>query len=197
MSEKARGGFAQKFWNAEKNCLFDVVGEVGRDDSLRPNQIIAAALDFNLFDNARNERIVDIIYNELLTPYGLRTLSRGDSKYVGVYAGDRRSRDKAYHNGTVWPWLLGPFTTAFLKAKGYAEYRREYALKHFLMPLFGEQIYRAGLGVLSEVFDGEPPHTARGCIAQAWNIAEPLRAYIEDITQNRPRHEKEVMQGLR
>lgn len=197
MSEKARGGFASEFWNVEKNCLFDVVSEVGRDDSLRPNQIIAAALDFNLFDNARNERIVDVMYRELLTPYGLRTLSRSDSKYVGVYAGDRRSRDKAYHNGTVWPWLLGPFTTAFLKAKGYAEYRREYALKHFLMPLFGEQIYKAGLGVLSEIFDGEPPHTARGCIAQAWSIAELLRAYIEDITQKRPGHEKEVMQGLR
>jgi glycogen debranching enzyme len=146
-----------------------------------------------MLDQNRNEKIVDAVRRELLTPYGLRTLARGNPKYVGIYSGDRISRDKAYHNGTVWPWLLGPFTTAFLKAKGYAEYRREQAL-NFLLPIFTEQINRAGLGLISEIFDGEPPHNPRGCIAQAWSIAEPLRAYVEDVLQIRPKHEREIMQ---
>jgi len=196
MAEKARNSFIGKFWNVEKNCLFDVVSKHGRDDSLRPNQIIAVALDFTMLDNFKKEQIVDSVHHELLTPYGLRTLARNDPKYIGVYAGDRGNRDKAYHNGTVWPWLLGPFTTAFLKTKGYAEYRREYALKNFLLPLFTEQIFKAGLGTISEIFDGELPHRPRGGITQAWSVAEPLRAYVEDIMQARPKYERKVLQDL-
>lgn len=196
-AENAKKSFIEKFWNPEKSCLFDVVGEQGRDASLRPNQIIAVALDFTMLDDVKNEKIVDTVHRELLTPYGLRTLAKNDPKYIGVYAGDRRSRDKAYHNGTVWPWLLGPFTTAFLKTKGYAEYRREYALKNFLTSLFTKQILKAGIGTLTEIFDGEPPHTPRGCIAQAWSVAEPLRAYVEDVMYIRPKYEKEVLQNLR
>jgi len=195
MAEKTRKSFAERFWNPEKDCLFDVISEQGKDDSLRPNQVIAVALDFTMLDDVKNGKIVDVVHRELLTSYGLRTLARNDPRYVGVYAGDRRSRDKAYHNGTVWPWLLGPFTTAFLKTKGYADYRREYALKNFLTLLLTERIFKSGLGVLNEIFDGEPPYTSRGCIAQAWSIAEPLRAYIEDIMQVRPKHKKEVFQG--
>jgi predicted glycogen debranching enzyme len=197
IAEKTRENFVEEFWNPQKNCLFDVVSEHGKDDSLGPNQIFAVALDFTMLDNVKNEKIVDAVHRELLTPYGLRTLARNDPRYIGVYAGDRRSRDKAYHNGTVWPWLHGAFTTAFLKTKGYAEYTREYALKNFLLPLFTEQIFKAGLGSISEIFDGEPPHTPRGCVAQAWSIAEPLRAYVEDVMQVRPKHEKEVLQDLR
>jgi glycogen debranching enzyme len=197
MAENTRKSFVETFWSSEKSCLFDVVSEHGKDDSLRPNQIIAVALDFSMLDDSRNEKIVDIINRELSTPYGLRTLARNDPKYIGVYSGDRRSRDKAYHNGTVWPWLQGPFTTAFLKAKGHADYRREYALKNFIWPLFTEQIFEVGLGTISEVLDGEPPHTSRGCIAQAWSVAEPLRAYVEDVMQIKPKHEEEVLQGLR
>jgi len=197
MAENARKSFVERFWNSEKGYLFDVVSEYDEDDSLRPNQIIAVALDFTMLDNAKNEKIVDVVRRELLTPYGLRTLARNDQRYIGVYAGDRRSRDKAYHNGTVWPWLLGPFTTAFLKTKGYIKYRREYALKNFLLPLFAEQNFKAGLGTISEILDGEPPHTPRGCIAQAWSIAEPFRVYVEDVMHVRPKHEKEVLQGSR
>lgn len=197
MADKTRKSFVEKFWDSEKGCLFDVVNEHGKDGSLRPNQIIAVALDFSMLDNSRNGKVVDLVHSELLTPYGLRTLARNDSKYVGVYSGGRRSRDEAYHNGTVWPWLQGPFTTAFLKAKGYDAYRREYALKSFILPLFTEQILKVGLGTISEIFDGEPPHTPRGCISQAWSIAEPLRAYVEDVMQIRPKHEKEILQGLR
>jgi predicted glycogen debranching enzyme len=196
IAEKAKESFVEKFWNAEKNFLFDVISENEKDSSLRPNQIIAVALDFTMLDKAKSEKIVDVVQRELLTPYGLRTLARNDQKYVGVYAGDRRSRDKAYHNGTVWPWLLGPFTKAYLKAKGYADFRREYAVKNFLLPLFTEQIFRAGLGTVSEIFDGSPPHTPRGCIAQAWSIAEPFRAYVEDAMQIKPKYEGEILQVL-
>jgi predicted glycogen debranching enzyme len=154
MAERVRKSFAEKFWNAGKGCLYDVATEQERDDSLRPNQILAVALDFNMLDHARNQKVVDVVQCELLTPYGLRTLGRDDSRYVGVCAGDRRSRDNAYHNGTVWPWLLGPFVTAFLKTKRYGESGREYALKNFLMPLFTEKVFEGGLGTLSEVFDG-------------------------------------------
>ena len=135
------------------------------------------------------------VQRELLTPCGLRTLARSDPRYRGIYVGDRRSRDQAYHNGTVWAWLLGPFTTAFLKAKGYSDYRLEYALKNLILPLSAQQISQAGLGTLSEIFDGDPPHTPRGCIAQAWSVAEPLRAYVEDVMQVRPKYEKEVLQA--
>ncbi|MBE0520497.1 glycogen debranching protein, partial [Candidatus Bathyarchaeota archaeon] len=196
MAEKTRKSFVEKFWNPRKDCLFDVISEHGEDDSLRPNQVIAVALDFTMLDNAKNEKIVDVVHRELLTPYGLRTLARNDPRYVGVYAGDRRSRDKAYHNGTVWPWLLGPFTTAFLKTKGYTDYRRECALKNFLSPLLTERISKSGLGVLNEIFDGEPPYTSRGCIAQAWSVAEPFRVYVEEVMQVKPVYEKKVLQNL-
>jgi len=196
MAEKARKSFVEKFWNAEKGCLFDVVSQDGKDASIRPNQVIAASLDFTMLDNTKNEKILDLVQRELLTPCGLRTVARNDPRYIGVYAGDRRSRDKAYHNGTVWPWLLGPFATAYVKSTGYAEHKRKYALNNFLLPLFSEQIYRAGLGTISEVFDGDPPHAPRGCIAQAWSVAEPLRAYVEDVMQIRPKFEREIMQVL-
>ena len=194
MAEKARKSFVEKFWNVERNCLFDVVGEDGKDGSLRPNQVFAVALDFTMLDNLKKERVVDVVHSELLTPFGLRTLAKSDPRYVGVYGGDRRSRDRAYHNGTVWPWLVGPFTAAFLKVKGNSEFRRDFAMRYFLFPLFGRLVSGASLGVLSEIFDGDPPHAPKVCIAQAWSVAEPLRAYVEDIIQVRPDHEREVLQ---
>jgi glycogen debranching enzyme len=175
--------------------LYDVVDEHELDASLRPNQIIAVALDFTMLDDAKNQRVIDVVHNELLTPCGLRTLASNDPRYVGVYSGDRASRDRAYHNGTVWPWLLGPLTTAFLKVNGYAELQREYAFQNFLRPLFTQKVLEAGLGTLGEIFDGEPPYTSRGCIAQAWSVAEPLRAYVEDFLQVRPKYEKKVLQS--
>jgi glycogen debranching enzyme len=164
------------------------------DAAIRPNQIIAVALDFNMLNNERSEKILDVVQHELVTPNGLRTLAPTDPKYVGKYYGARRSRDQAYHNGTVWPWLLGPFVTALLKIKGYRRKWLEYALKKLLLSLFTDQINEAGLGTLSEIFDGDAPHVPRGCIAQAWSVAEPFRAYVEDVIQIRPRYEKEVLQ---
>ena len=191
MAREARESFNKKFWNSESGCLFDVVETFGVDAALRPNQIIAAALDFTMLGNDKNGQVVDVVHRELLTPFGLRTLARGDTRYRGMYVGDRWSRDQAYHNGTVWPWLLGPYVAACRKAQSSSYYE----LKNRLIFLFTQQITQAGLGTISEIFDGNSPHTPRGCIAQAWSVAEPLRAYVEDIMRVRPKYEKEVLQA--
>ncbi|MCS7115744.1 MAG: amylo-alpha-1,6-glucosidase [Nitrososphaerota archaeon] len=197
LAEKAKGSLNEKFWNPAKNCLFDVVDKQGvGDPSVRPNQILAVSLDFTALDKVKAKKVVDTVRRELLTTYGLRTLTRGDQRYRGVYCGDRRSRDLAYHNGAVWPWLLGPFTKAYLKTEGYGDYAREYAFKNFLAPLLTEQVFKAGLGNVSEIFDGDLPHTPRGCVAQAWSVAEPLRAYVEDVMFVRPKHERDVLSVL-
>ena len=189
MAVEAQESFNAKFWNGESDCLFDVVADSGVDASLRSNQIITVALDFTMLDRKRTERVLNVVQHELLTPYGLRTLARDDSRYKGMYVGDRRSRDQAYHNGTVWAWLLGPYVTACHKAQVSSDYE----LKNRLMSLFTQQTVQAGLGTISEVFDGDPPHEPRGCIAQAWSVAEPLRAYLEDVVWIRPKYEKEVL----
>ena len=195
MAEKAKKSFCEQFWNAEKSCLYDVIGKNGKDGSMRPNQILAVALDFSVFDDSRAKRVVEAVQRELLTPYGLRTLSRNESGYVRFCTGDRESRDKAYHNGTVWPWLLGPFVTANLKTNGCDESKRESAHESFVMQLFSSIFSEGGLGTLNEIFDGDPPHTPRGCISQAWSVAEPLRAYVEDIMHVRPKYEDKLLMG--
>jgi glycogen debranching enzyme len=194
LAAKAQASFDREFWNNEKGCLFDVVGSTGADASIRPNQIIAAALDFPILYRDKAEPVVALVQRELLTPFGLRTLARDDPRYRGVYGGNQASRDQAYHNGTVWPWLLGPFTTAFSKAIRSEADRREFAFRNFILPLFSTQLFQAGLGTVSEIFDGDPPHKPRGCISQAWSVAEPLRAYVEDALKVRPKHEREVLQ---
>jgi len=197
VAEKARTSFLGKFWNQGKNCLFDVIiSDTLKDDSLRPNQILAVALDFIMLDKTRAGHVVDTVLKQHLTPYGLKTLSSNDPRYVGKYEGDRWQRDRAYHNGTVWPWLLGPFVTAFLKLRNHEAKWRDFAFKNFLKPLFSQEIYQAGLGSMSEIFDGDPPHEPRGCIAQAWSVAEPLRAYIEDVLLQRPHFEQKVLKLL-
>jgi predicted glycogen debranching enzyme len=197
LADKAKTSFIESFWNNQRNCLFDVLGKSGADGSLRPNQIIAVSLDFTMLDDAKNTLIVDLVAKKLLTPCGLRTLEGSDSSYIGRYQGDRFHRDQAYHNGTVWPWLLGPFTTAFLKVKGDNAENRSFVSKNFIEPLLIKQIEQAGLGTINEIFDGDAPFSPRGCIAQAWSIAEPLRAYVEDVLQMKPKHEKEVLVSTR
>ncbi len=195
MAEKVKKSFLDRFWNQKENCLFDVViSSAKKDDSLRPNQILAAALDFSMLDKTRAEQVIETVWKRLLTPYGLRTLFSKDSQYIGKYGGDRWQRDRAYHNGTVWPWLLGPFTTAFLKLKNYEAKWRDFAFENFLQPLFTEELNRAGLGSASEIFDGDSPHEPNGCIAQAWSVAEPLRAYVEDVLLKRPPFEQKVLE---
>jgi predicted glycogen debranching enzyme len=174
LAAKAAKSF-QKFWNAERGCCYDVIGVpgVGNDSSLRPNQIFAVSLPGNLLTLEQQRSVVDVCARHLLTSHGLRSLAPGEPGYTGHYGGGPRDRDGAYHQGTVWGWLLGPFALAHFRV----HQDREAALR-FLEPL-GRQIYTSGLGTLSEIFDGDAPFTPRGCIAQAWTVAEVLRAWQE------------------
>jgi glycogen debranching enzyme len=196
LAENARESFSEKFWNPKRGCLFDVVSKKGTDPSLRPNQVIAVSLDFPILDRRKGEKVVKVLCKKLCVKYGLKTLSNDDPRYIGEYIGDAGHRDNAYHNGTVWAWLLGPFTTAFLKTKNHEASWRNSAFKSFLQPLFREELQHAGLGTVSEIFDGDEPHISRGCISQAWSVAEPLRAYVEDVALKRPPHERKVLETL-
>lgn len=193
MSEMAKQSFNEKFWNVQENCLFDVINGHGPDYSVRPNQVIAGALDFSMINKPKANQVVDFVQRELFTPAGLRTLPPNDLRYKGNYAGNREDRDRAYHSGSIWPWQTGAFTTAYLKAKGYSDVNRRYALYRFILPLFSKQIRLGGLGTISEIYDADSPYLARGCIAQAWSVAEPLRAYVEDVSLVRPKHERELL----
>jgi predicted glycogen debranching enzyme len=171
LAAKAKRGFG-KFWNAERNCCFDVIDspEVGNDASLRPNQIFAVSLPVSPLTPERQKAVVDICAKYLLTSYGLRSLARGEPGYRGRYGGGPRDRDSAYHQGTVWGWLIGPFVQAHLRVYG----DRAMAAR-FLEPL-GISVHMYGLGTLGEIFEGDPPFTPHGCIAQAWTVGEVLRA---------------------
>lgn len=188
-AEAAARSFRVAFWNEEARSLYDVVTDGSRDSSVRPNQVLAVSLDYSMLDESMAESVVRFLWCRLWTRYGLRTLSTEDGRYRGVCRGSQRERDLAYHNGSIWPWLTGHFAKAFLKTRRYEPSWREYAYRGFLQPLLEEQLYEAGLGFIGEVFDGDPPHAAGGCIAQAWSTAEPLRAYVEDILYRRPRFE--------
>lgn len=194
MAEKAKKSFLGKFWNPNEGCLYDVIQNEHKDSSIRPNQVIAVALDFTMLDDAKAEQMVETVGKKLWGRYGLRTLARSDSRYVRGYKGDRTQRDRAYHNGTVWAWSIGPFVTAFLKTKKHAQKWRSFVFENFLKPLFQEETFRAGLGTISEIFDGDPPHEPDGCIAQAWSVAEPLRAYVEDVALKRPPYEQRIFE---
>jgi glycogen debranching enzyme len=184
-ADRARERFLQLFWNGTAGCLYDVIGDSGVPDaSIRPNQIFAVSLPYPLLSSEQALHVVDVVEWELLTPYGLRTLSPRDPNYRGRYQGDARSRDGAYHQGTVWPWLLGPFLTSYVKVHdGTSEARRR--ADRFLDPLRAH-LLEAGLGQISEVFDGDAPHRPGGCFAQAWSVAEVLRTYIEDAQGRQP-----------
>lgn len=177
---RATASFRDRFWYRTGGYLFDVVdGPTGDDASLRPNQIFALALDDQLVTDAQAKQVLQLLKERLLTPVGLRTLAPEDIRFCASYEGGVAERDAAYHQGTVWPFLLGPFVTAWVKTYGdNPSVRREARL--FLQGLF-EHLDEACLGQVSEIFDGERPHRARGCVAQAWSVAEPLRALIEDI----------------
>lgn len=178
LAEKVRLSF-DKFWYAEGGYLYDVITEEGPDPSFRPNQIIVVSLPYSPLSPARARQVVEKVWQHLYTTYGLRSLAPGHPAYQGTYGGDRRSRDAAYHQGTVWAWLLGPFVTAFCRVHGRSEASHRQA-RRFLEP-FREHLRDAGLGTISEIFSGDPPHRAAGCIAQAWSVAEILRAWVEEV----------------
>ena len=177
LSEKVKENF-----NYQYDDFYDVIDI--KDISIRPNQIFLVSLDFNMIEKNLQEKIVNQVQKNLLAIFGLRTLSSDNSKYIGNYLGNH-NKDIAYHNGTVWPWLMGPFIKAFVKVKN----KREYAFNNFLKPMldvFGEQWD----GSIYEIFDGDPIYAPRGCISQAWSVAEILRAWIEDIEKISPEFEK-------
>jgi predicted glycogen debranching enzyme len=179
MGAVARSRFNRLFWNEDKGCLYDVVDESTPDASIRPNQILAVGLRHSMLSLERARAVVDVVARELLTPYGLRTLSPFDSRYARRYDGDQHARDSAYHQGTVWPWLLGPFISAYMKVnEGTPEARQQAA--DWLEP-FRSHFFEAGLGQVSEIFDADLPYQPRGCIAQAWSVAELLRAAVEYV----------------
>jgi predicted glycogen debranching enzyme len=174
LSSKARDAF-QKFWNAERQCCYDVIDApgLGNDASLRPNQVLAVSLPISPLSPEQQKAVVDICAAHLLTPYGLRSLAPGESGYQGHYGGGPRERDAAYHQGTVWAWLLGPFALAHHRVYG----DRVAALR-FLEPL-ESAIQTYGLGTLGEIFDGDAPFAPKGCIAQAWSVGEVLRVWVD------------------
>ncbi len=165
----------ERFWNAQDRYLYDVVdGPQGDDPSCRPNQILSFSLDYPVLRREYWEPVLDVVRQRLLTPVGLRSLAPGHPDYRSQYDGDLRSRDAAYHQGTVWAWLIGPFIDAWLRVHPDD---RHGARK--LLQGFEQHLGEACIGTISEVFDAEPPHTPRGCVAQAWSVAEVLRAYVK------------------
>lgn len=179
LANKVKTSFTEKFWNEEKQCLYDVIDGAEKDDKIRPNQIWAVSLPFTMLSLEQEKKVVNTVIAELYSSYGLRSLSPDDKDYKGVYKGRLHDRDAAYHQGTAWAFPLGALITAYVKVNGRSPESKSYA-KLLLEPI--EDHLRDGcVGSIAEIFDGDEPHISRGCYAQAWSVGEILRAYVEDI----------------
>jgi predicted glycogen debranching enzyme len=173
-AEQSCESFNRRFWNASSGYLFDIIdGENGDDPACRPNQVLAVSLKHPVLSRDRWEAIVSAVQKQLLTPVGLRSLSPDHRDYQPRYFGSLRDRDAAYHQGTVWAWLIGPFIDAWLKV------HPDRVGAHAWLRAFVSHLDQAGTGSISEIFDAEQPHTPRGCIAQAWSVAEVLRTWLK------------------
>jgi len=181
MATLTHWSFNHLFWNDRAGCLYDVVNGAPPDPTIRPNQIFAISLPHSMLSQERAVKVVEVVERDLLTAYGLRSLSPSDTRYRGRYEGGVYERDSSYHQGPVWPWLMGPFITAYVKVKGRGRKAREHAAG--LLAGFHTHLKDAGIGQISEILDGDAPHTPRGCVAQAWSVAEILRATAEDVLQ--------------
>jgi predicted glycogen debranching enzyme len=178
MADRAYASFNARFWSEPCQHLFDVVdGEHGDDAACRPNQIVAMSLRHPVLEPRRWPAVLAVVRDRLLAPYGLRSLAPGHPDYRSTYHGDLRTRDAAYHQGTVWAWLIGPFVDAWLRVEPDAGDAIRAALA-----AFDDHLNEAGCGSVSEIFDAEPPYTPRGCIAQAWSVAELLRVWARTHT---------------
>jgi predicted glycogen debranching enzyme len=168
---KIEDSFTKTFWSKEKGYLADVVRGEYKDFSVRPNQVFAASLHYSPVSDDIRHKILQVIKRELLTPKGLRTLSPNDTNYKGIYQGDLVARDKAYHQGSAFPWLIGAFSEGYLRihGKGGLNYIRK------IFAGFEEEMWQEGIGTISELYYGDPPHTGKGAISQAWSVAELLR----------------------
>jgi predicted glycogen debranching enzyme len=178
-AQRARDAFNRRFWFAKGGYLYDVIDCNGVADTVdakcRPNQVLAISLPHPVLDQARWHPVMQVVRDRLLTPVGLRSLAPGDPDYKPRYFGDLRARDAAYHQGTVWAWLIGPFVDAWLKVHPDDVESAKRMLAGFAL----DTAYRACIGSIAEVFDAEPPFTPRGCIAQAWSVAEVLRLCVK------------------
>jgi predicted glycogen debranching enzyme len=182
IADKVGASFCKLFWNESAGYLNDCVLPDGSvDTSIRPNQIFAASLAFSPLSHEQQRSVVDVVQQNLLTSYGLRTLSVKDSNYKGTYSGPQQQRDEAYHQGTVWPYLIGPFVASYLKVNDFSPKSKREAAE-FIEPLMQHLLEDGCLGQLCEIFDGDAPHKPRGCVAQAWSVAELIRAY--QLTNN-------------
>jgi predicted glycogen debranching enzyme len=171
-ADQAKKSFEEKFWHDKGGYLYDNLDENGKpDESLRPNQIFAISLPFQILEGERAKKVLGVVRDKLYTPTGLRSLSPDDHRYIGIYGGPQLERDGAYHQGTVWSWLLGPFMEACMKILG--ESFRPEALE--MIDRFQFHLNEGCIGTVSEIFDGDAPHHPRGCVAQAWGVAEILR----------------------
>lgn len=174
-AKRAKQSFNERFWYGEGNYLYDVIdGEQGNDSACRPNQLLAFSLKYPVLEGARWKRVLEVVRERLLTPVGLRSLSRDNPDYKAKYFGDLRSRDAAYHQGTVWAWLIGPFIDAWLKV-----HPDDRANARKFLSGFEPDLNKGCIGSINEIFDAEPPFTPRGCIAQAWSVAEVLRSWVK------------------
>jgi predicted glycogen debranching enzyme len=181
-ADRARQSFNDRFWSPSAGYLFDVVdGEQGDDIACRPNQVLAISLDYPVLDQARWGNVVQVVADRLLTPVGLRSLAPGHPDYKPRYYGDLRSRDAAYHQGTVWAWLIGPFVDAWLKV-----HPGDHAGARRLLDGFDAHLNEACVGSISEIFDADAPYVPRGCIAQAWSVAEVLRCLLKTAGHSDP-----------
>ena len=171
-----RRSFREAFWNPREGCLGDVYRDGFLDTAVRPNQIFAVSLPFSPLEPAEQAAVVRTVREQLLTRCGLRTLSPADPAYRGRYRGNPAERDSAYHQGTVWPWLLGAFGEAALRVAADPEREKE-NLRQYLRTFLSQHLVEAGIGSVSELFDGDEPHQPAGCIAQAWSVAELIRLY--------------------
>jgi len=179
LAQKVSKSFNDAFWIEEGQYLYDYIDGETRSKAIRPNQVFAVSLPYSMLSKKRQINVVKIVKEHLLTPYGLRSLSPKDNDYIGRYCGNVYERDRAYHQGTVWAWLIGPYISAYAKAYAGNKDALKY-IKGLFVPFY-EHLLDAGLGTVSEIFDGDQPHTPRGCISQAWSVAEILRAYFEHV----------------
>ncbi|HUJ62854.1 MAG TPA: amylo-alpha-1,6-glucosidase [Kofleriaceae bacterium] len=174
LAQRAQGAFNRRFWNERTGCLYDVVdGERGDDPAIRPNQLFAISLPHAVLDPARWRPVLATVERELLTPVGLRSLSPADPDYKSIYRGDLLARDAAYHQGTVWSWLIGPYIDAVLRVRPEDRAAARGALAGLI-----DRLGTNCIGQVSEVFDGQPPFAPGGCVAQAWGVAELLRCLV-------------------
>ena len=175
LADQVASSFVKAFWNPDGGYLYDVIQGDVRDASVRPNQIFAVSLPYSPLDKAQQKSVLDVVTDQLLTPYGLRSLSPKDPRYCPKYTGNRWQRDCAYHQGTVWAWLIGPYCDAYAKVNGTGKTQRKEIAK-IIQPLLNH-MDQAGLGSVAEIFDGNAPHRPVGCFAQAWSVSELLRVY--------------------